>query len=984
MDGSNAPHSARHRPPRLAALLVHVMLLLIAAAGLPAAGQETITVSGDRLSGIVLPVEPLDGAIAISALRADAWTVDDTKRLRLRGDVVLSIGDFTFHADGAVIWINRIPSADGVINQIAAYFDNARNPQGRAGVSASGDRLLITASARGDVLLNVALMNEGRPRNDRFVAEGETRLAAHIAGVLRPGTTLKRYPQVHGGAVDAETRRARQRGELVEVQLPGESDDLPIIHPSGRFAVAAGRIEVQSGEEENTLLGSGGVVVEYAEESGRRLTLSAERVVVFTDPGQLSELPSIAIDASFVRGVYLEGNVVVSDERYTVRANRAFYDVRTDQAILLDGVLRTYTREIARPVYARAEEFRQLSRSQWQAERAIVSTSEFRTPHLALGAKQVTITDRPSDAGDVDTVAQTHIDSRGNTVRVAGTPVFYWPRLKGTLSDVPLRSISGGHSKNNGVFIETLWDLYSLLGIEREEGTDLRLRLDAYTRRAAAVGIEFEYDLSEASGLLDLYGMYDSGTDRTSSGRDVEHDGDFRGVVLWEHQSDLSRDLTLQLQTSYISDESFITTWRESDFAERREYETSAYLRHLDEHTAWTLLTSYDLNSFTSNDWLLASRPWQVDRVPELTYRRYGDSLFKDRVTYSSEYRVTRARFSFDESTPRELGVPGEAFGLGPDDRIDEALRSAGFPTRFVNRFDTRHEVALPSAVGAVRVVPFLVGRFTAWDDDFAGFSSDEDHTRLFGAAGLRLSTTLQHVDNSVYSALFDLNRLRHIVEPSVLLWYGYSSLDQSNLPPYDVEVESLADAFAVRLGVKQTWQTQRGGPGRWRTVDVFKVDTALILASGDADREHPTPQFYEYRPEYSILSDHVFTRAVWQASDTLAFITEATYDLDDSRVARGSVGFELRHSPIFSTFVEFRYIDASDNELLGVHWFYQITPKYAVTVSPQWDFQRDDFRSFRVTVVRSFPDFDLLFIADRDEVRDETSFSLSLRLAEF
>src|SRR5689334_10678727 len=39
-----------------------------------------IPLNGDRLSGIVLPIEPLNTDINLSALRATAWTVDDTKR----------------------------------------------------------------------------------------------------------------------------------------------------------------------------------------------------------------------------------------------------------------------------------------------------------------------------------------------------------------------------------------------------------------------------------------------------------------------------------------------------------------------------------------------------------------------------------------------------------------------------------------------------------------------------------------------------------------------------------------------------------------------------------------------------------------------------------------------------------------------------------------------------------------------------------------
>ena len=125
-----------------------------------AAQETTVPVTGDRLSGFVLPVEPIDADIRIEALRAWAWTVDDTKRLLLQDGVRVHIGDYRFIADEAVVWLNRIPSADGLINQIAVYFPRLENPAERAGFGVAGERMLVTGSARGAVKLNVALLND--------------------------------------------------------------------------------------------------------------------------------------------------------------------------------------------------------------------------------------------------------------------------------------------------------------------------------------------------------------------------------------------------------------------------------------------------------------------------------------------------------------------------------------------------------------------------------------------------------------------------------------------------------------------------------------------------------------------------------------------------------------------------------------------------------------------------------------------------------
>jgi hypothetical protein len=966
-------------------LLVLTLAIVLPAA--PASAQRSIEITGDRLSGSVLPVEPLEGEITIRALHGWAWTVDDTKRLVLEGDVEI--------ADSAVLWLNRMPSEDGLINQIAMYFDRLENPSRRAGLGVAGESLLVTGSTRGDVVLRVAVLDQERPRRTPELRRAEDRLALYLRRLLVQSPRLENRPQVDeppspeefepipGGRVEPE--------ELTlptELELPPPGGRRPWLRDPGSVIMfTAGRTEIIPGEDENVITATGSIIVEYYADRRdlelSQLTLSAERAVIFTDPGTLEEMAAWEIDASRVRGIYLEGNVTASanEGQYIVRSPRIFYDFTTGRAIMLDAVLRTYARDSRLPVYARAREMRQIAENQWDAKSVQVSTSEFYIGHLSLGANRMTLTQRPGRGGSGE---EMHIDARDITLRAGRTPFFYWPRFSGTIEDIPLRSVEVGTGNNVGLGIETNWNAFALLGVEPPGGVNADLSIDGFTERGGAIGLKLDYSLEPGIGVLDLYGMYDDGVDRTSSGREVEQDGELRGVALWEHQMRLARHWSLQLQTSYISDPTFITTWREDDFRERREYETSAYAKYQNDRLALTAMTRYELNDFISNSYLLASTQYQVDTLPEFTLRDYGESWFGDTVTYSGETRASRMRLVFDRSTPRELGVPERAFGIGPDDRLSDALRAEGYESDYVMRFDTRHELRRPMRVGIFNVTPYIVGRLTAYDDDFDEFSSDSDNIRIFGSAGLTVNTQFQRVDNSVESRLFDLHRVRHIIEPSVTVWYAYADVTQEHLPIYDVEVESLATGAAMRVGLRNTWQTQRGGPGRWRSVDFLTLDADLVLNSSDAERESPASQFFEYRPEYSQFGDHVHSSVLWVLSDTLSLAGEGIFDLDDSAIARGSVGAELRHSPTFVTYVEFRYLDASDNELLDIGWRYILTPKYRVSLSPQWDFREDDFRSLRVAVTRRFPDFDFTVRVNYDRIRDDTTVGASLGLAEF
>ncbi len=976
---------------RIAGLATIVLAALAAA---PAAAQETIAVTGDRLSGFVLPVEPLKGDIRLEALRAFAWTVDDTKRLLLDGDASVSIGAYRFSATSAVVWLNRIPSAGGLINQVAVYFADLEAPGGEEGIAARG-KVLVTASARGEVQLDVALLEQRPPAGEAaaLVRSGEGRLAQHLRGILERPPALRVVPRIEPLNVPPPVappepgdpvEPAPAAGPAPHVTLPELGAAAPpIFTPGGTVFFSFGKAVLDAGTEERAALLTGGVVADAVSDSDTgaesHLTLSAQRAVVFLDPGSVEDLLRGSVPVDSIRGIYLEGAVVANanDGEYVVRAPRVYYDMRTGRALVLEAVLRTYSGQGRVPVYARAQEMRQLAADEWSADKATLSASEFAAPHLSLGASRVTITRRPRNGDPSNPVV--HVTSSHNTLNVAGLPIAYWPSFSGTLEDLPLRGVSVGAETEKGVIVRTRWNPWSLLGIEQPEGVEGSVDLDGYTKRGPAAGLDLAYSRGGSRGLVELYGLHDDGVDRTSSGLDVTPDDQWRGVALWENQTDLSQTWSLQAQLSLISDETFITSWRERDFENRREYESDLLLQHLDDNVAFTFLGKYAVEDFISNSWLLASRAYQVDRLPEMAYRRYGDSL-GDVVTYSGQTSLSRVRIVPQTGTPAELGVPGAAFGIGDNDSIAAAL---ALPTQFVNRFDTRQEFSLPFSMGPVRTTPFVVGRLTAYDQDIDTTIEDQDTVRLFGAAGIRMEAQFQRVDDAAVSELFDIHRLRHLFEPRLVAWYGSSDVTDGTLPVYDQSVEAINAGSAVEFGVRNTLQTHRGGPGRWSSVDVFMIDASVVLDDNTTPTS-PTPQFFQYRPEYSQFGDHVHATAIWLPSDFLSVTGEAFYNIDDGVFDRGSVGTELIHTPKFSTFIEYRLIQVDDTQLLDVGWEYWVTTKYQMRIFPQWDFVAGKFRAATLALLRRFPDFDFTLRLSYDEIADETSIGASIGLVEF
>ncbi|MGA0873569.1 MAG: hypothetical protein ACO3SJ_11890, partial [Phycisphaerales bacterium] len=172
----------RLRPVRtlVHAGLAAALALTVASGAVGQQGAESgvvrTTISGQALGGFVLPVTPLEHELSIRGHRAWAWSVDDTQRLVVEGEVAIEFGSYRFRADEAVVWINRLPSAQGEITQFAIYFDEVREPTQRAGLTAGGRDLLVTGSAIGPVTLGTANLDRAAaPRSPVLVAAARRR-----------------------------------------------------------------------------------------------------------------------------------------------------------------------------------------------------------------------------------------------------------------------------------------------------------------------------------------------------------------------------------------------------------------------------------------------------------------------------------------------------------------------------------------------------------------------------------------------------------------------------------------------------------------------------------------------------------------------------------------------------------------------------------------------------------------------------------------
>ena len=1043
--------------------------------------------SGRDFAGLRFPMRATSGELSFSAARVATWSQESNatggsvQQLFLSGDVQVKLGLYEFTAVKAVVWLEKIadtdateedwqwlrkpemqppqtpkPSSDSGVYQVFVYFDRVASPVSDVRVSVQANRLPVRAVIKIDrpIAMTYDTFSQGRP-SDALIAEGESQLAAALRKQegLDPQSLADRdFPQ-RGASVPVPsearsylppTASQMQARAAKDIGPGGDNESMtfsgPIFAKDGIFTVSPGDVTLVSGETENSLLLSNGLVIQYSDtRAGRSLQLTAQRGVVFMEPRKIEDLGKLR--PADIRGIYLEGDVIATDGRYTLRGPRVYYDVQKNKAVVLDAVFWTYDSLRRLPLYVRAESIRQRSSNEFVAKKARLATSSFFEPDFSVGASTVTITRRPAEAppqGIIPTVSgwvrgsgsgtgegsgaaladaggygrgydldtdypsqgsggpapmgsENYLDAKGITLNAEGVPFFYWPSYSGTIDEPMLRDLRAESHSGSGFAIKTRWNAYNLLGLRGTAFTRADLLLDAYFSRGPGVGTRLEWAGPDTRGNAFLYGLFDDrGTDVLKTGARIKNRGDNRGLVLTEHRVDFDDNWSFFGELSYQSDATFVESFYPEMAELRREFTTQAYVRRVEDNTMFAARLKGSFNNFSTNEYQLLSQGYSVTKTPELQYIRQADPLlsdwFGDTLTWTHEYRFSRMATKLDRARLDQRGIADQVnslrlFGLLPNQTIYDNLRTQGFLPQDVYRFDAREEVNAKLELGPVNVVPFMVGRVTGYDHKFETFSrnTEDDRYRFWGSTGLTANTQIQRVDDSVESRLLDLHRMRHIIEPNATLYTSATNRKGNTLPVYDQDVEGISKGTVGRLGVNQIWQTQRGRPGRYYNVDVFTLDANYLNSSRDTELTSPVGRFLDFRPELSSCGEFGTVYGSWRVTDATTLTGGSVYDIDRKAQARTSAGISIQQSPDFVTAFDYRHLNALDLTTVGANMSYRLASQYILGVGTSYDTTRGEFQSIGASISRDFQSLRLGFNVAHSVISNESRFGFTL-----
>jgi LPS-assembly protein len=512
-------------------------------------------------------------------------------------------------------------------------------------------------------------------------------------------------------------------------------------------------------------------------------------------------------------------------------------------------------------------------------------------------------------------------------------PVFYWPYYQRHLDRHYHVSVTPGYRSSYGAFaLSTLsWSFSPQL--------HAAMQFDLRSRRGIAFGPSFRYDL-QRWGVADFeyYFLDDSRPGTNSLGKKLSRD---RDRLKFDYRVPLDTNLTFKTAVRYQSDEFIVRDFFESEYRQNVQPSTFAELIKLWPNVILDVIAQPQLNDFFET----------VERLPDIKLSMLRQQLGNTPLYYEGEssFGYFQRRFTYDLE-----------------------------PTFSAYRGETFHQLLLPHTFfGWLNVTPRAGGRFTYYSEaDGAGATSDEETRGVFNT-GVEATFKASRVWRNVENKLFEINELRHIIEPGV----NYAFVPRPNvlppkLPQFDYELPSLRplpidfpefnsidsiDAQnVVRLSLRNRLQTKRDpaiyAPSSYYTHETQNENSSIqdvanwnIFTDWRIDPNSGQATFND------LYSDLYLRPRGW-----LNINSETRFDIHDGRFLEANHYILIRPSRSWTLFLGHRYLDdlrlySTGNNLFYESFYYKFNENWAARISHYFEARNGTLAEQYYTLYRDF-----------------------------
>jgi len=432
------------------------------------------------------------------------------------------------------------------------------------------------------------------------------------------------------------------------------------------------------------------------------------------------------------------------------------------------------------PIYASgAGLFGDMTNRSYTATNALLTTDDVAKPGIKLRAKKIVI------------IPGKRIIAYHATLYMGEVPVFYFPYYSHEL----------GPKSNNFNFTPGYRSLYGPFILGRytwyyNDELDGVLHLDYREKRGPGVGPDVNYNFGRwGEGTFKYYYTHDDAPNTDDLGVNIPEN---RQRVWFSYQANPATNLYLKSLVRYESDLAVTRDFFEREYLANPQPNTFVEANKFWQNFSVDAYVQPQVNGFLET----------VERLPDVRLTGYRQQLGDSPVYYESETSAGYYRRSFAENS----GIYGAPPGLDYE----------------AGRADTFHQLLLPQTFfGWLNVTPRVGGRLTYYSAATGPGATTDEETRGVFNTGAEVSFKASRLWSGVQNQLFEIDGLRHIIEPSAnYVFVPSPSTPPDQLPRFDYElpslrllpieypeynaIDSIDSQNVIRWGLRNKLQTKR------------------------------------------------------------------------------------------------------------------------------------------------------------------------------
>jgi lipopolysaccharide assembly outer membrane protein LptD (OstA) len=429
------------------------------------------------------------------------------------------------------------------------------------------------------------------------------------------------------------------------------------------------------------------------------------------------------------------------------------------------------------PVFASGEDLHaEVTNKVYAATNAIITGDDTPTPAFKVRASYIKII--PGDK----------IEAHNAVLYVEGVPIFYFPYYSRTLGERANHfNFVPGYRSSYGPYLLTKYTWF--LGDE----LDGAVHVDYREKRGPGAGPDINYHFGKwGDGWAKYYYTHDRDPTESDENAHVPED---RQRVDFAYQANPATNLYIKGVARWQSDSNVLHDFLETEY--RDNVKPNSFL---DVNRFWN---NFSLDMYAEprfNDFLQT-----VERLPDVRLTGFRQEIGSTPLYYESESSAGYYRQLFPETN---------------NVAISNSYSAA--------RADTFHQLLLPETFfGFLNVTPRAGGRYTYYSTASGPGATTQEVNRGVFNTGAEASFKASRLWPGVQNKLFEVDGLRHIIEPSVNYVYVPSpNKHPDQIPQFDYQlpslrllpidfpdynsIDSIDSASVLRLGLFNKLQTKR------------------------------------------------------------------------------------------------------------------------------------------------------------------------------